>query len=51
MGERFEVFMDKFWSICTMPIGVLICFGPALLVWVVQEAKAQAEEKKKKKGR
>lgn len=30
-----------------MPIGVLICFGPALLVWVVQEAKAQAEERKK----
>jgi hypothetical protein len=25
--------MDKFWSIFTMPIGVALCFGPAVLVW------------------
>ena len=25
--------MDKFWSIFTMPIGVTLCFGPAVLVW------------------
>jgi len=25
--------MDKFWSICAMPIGVTLCFGPAVLVW------------------
>jgi hypothetical protein len=25
--------MDKFWSILTMPIGVALCFGPAVLVW------------------
>jgi hypothetical protein len=25
--------MDKFWSIFTMPIGVLMCFGPAMVIW------------------
>ena len=25
--------MDKFWSIFAMPIGVALCFGPALVVW------------------
>jgi hypothetical protein len=25
--------MDWFWSIFTMPLGVAICFGPAVLVW------------------
>jgi hypothetical protein len=31
--------MDKFWSICTMPIGVMVCFGPALLVWWLTEGR------------
>ena len=26
--------MDKFWSILAVPIGVALCFGPALLVWL-----------------
>ena len=25
--------MDKFWSICAMPIGVAICMLPAAVVW------------------
>ena len=25
--------MDKFWSIFTMPLGVALCFGPAVIVW------------------
>jgi hypothetical protein len=25
--------MDAFWSIFGMPIGVALCFGPALVVW------------------
>ncbi len=29
--------MDKFWSIFTMPIGVMMCFGPALLYWLKVE--------------
>ena len=27
--------MDKFWSIFTMPIGVFLCFGPAILYWLM----------------
>lgn len=27
------IIMDAFWSIFGMPIGVAICFGPALVVW------------------
>ncbi len=37
--------MDKFWSIFTMPIGVFICFGPALLVWLRMEAQAKRDGK------
>ena len=44
--------MDKFWSILAMPIGVLLCFGPALLVWVKMELKdgqsSDGEEEKKR---
>jgi hypothetical protein len=29
--------MDKFWSICCMPIGVLFCFGPVLVAWWLAE--------------
>ncbi len=25
--------MDKFWSIFAMPIGVAMCFGPAMVIW------------------
>jgi hypothetical protein len=26
---------DVFWSLFAMPIGLLICFGPALVVWLL----------------
>jgi len=29
--------MDKFFSIFTFPIGLLICFSPALIVWLKLE--------------
>ena len=25
--------MDKFWSICAMPIGVALCMLPAAIAW------------------
>ena len=28
---------DQFWSIFAMPIGLLICFGPAVVVWLGAE--------------
>jgi hypothetical protein len=31
--------MDKFWSICAMPIGVAICMVPAAVVWWLVDRK------------
>ena len=39
---------DAYVSILAMPVGVLICFGPALLVWLKAEREASSEEQKKK---
>lgn len=36
--------MDKFWSIFTMPIGVFLCFGPAILYWLTLERKSKDED-------
>jgi hypothetical protein len=41
--------MDKFISICAMPIGILICFGPALVIWVLAELKDSSKEQGGKK--
>ena len=38
--------MDAFWSYFTMPIGVAICFGPAMLVWWLTHKDESASEKK-----
>jgi hypothetical protein len=34
------------WGLIVVPIGVAICFGPALLVWFFAELKAEPEGKK-----
>jgi hypothetical protein len=47
--EYFLNPMDKFISICAMPIGVLVCFGPALIIWVMAELKDSGEEQRGKK--
>jgi hypothetical protein len=36
-----------YWGMIVVPIGVAICFGPALLVWLREEFRASADEKKK----
>jgi hypothetical protein len=33
------------WGMIVVPLGVAICFGPALLVWVRDELRAGAAEK------
>ena len=33
--------MDKFWSIGVVPIGIILCFGPALLAYLVFDAKGK----------
>jgi hypothetical protein len=35
------------WGLWVVPLGLAICFGPALLVWLRAEIKAAKEEKKK----
>ena len=42
--------MDKFWSIFCMPIGLFLCFGPGLVVWLLtrdKESGANQGENKK----
>lgn len=41
--------MDKFISICLIPIAVSICFGPALLFWIIAELKGPRDEQNEKK--
>jgi len=37
--------MDAFWSELTMPIGVALCFGPAMIVWWLTEGRKRRDEK------
>jgi hypothetical protein len=36
------------WGMIVVPVGLAICFGPALLVWLRDELRASAAEKKQK---
>jgi hypothetical protein len=36
----------NFWGLIAVPVGVSICFGVALLVWLRDEIRAGSEEKK-----
>ena len=38
---------DAYVSILAMPVGVMICFGPALLIWLIAERKDAASSDKK----
>jgi hypothetical protein len=35
---------DAWVSILVMPVGVMICFGPALLIWVRAETKEAGKD-------
>jgi hypothetical protein len=37
----------NFWGLIAVPVGVCICFGIALLVWLRDEFRARSEEKRK----
>jgi hypothetical protein len=44
--------MDEFWSIMTMPIGVALCFGPAMLVWwLTRDKEKESREEKHEQSR
>jgi len=36
------------WGVLAMPTGVVLCFGPALLVWLKQELGASEKDKDRK---
>jgi hypothetical protein len=37
--------MDKLYGFLTMPLGVALCFGPAMLVWWLTERKKAGRDK------
>jgi hypothetical protein len=37
--------MEVFWSFMTMPIGVVLCFGPAMLVWWLTRDKGPRDDR------
>jgi hypothetical protein len=37
----------NFWGVIAVPVGVSICFGLALLVWLREELRADSEEEQK----
>ena len=37
----------NFWGELVVPVGLLICFGPALLIWFLKELKAPKEDERK----
>jgi hypothetical protein len=37
--------MDKFWSVFAMPIGLALCFGPAVIVWWLTKGKGSGPDK------
>lgn len=44
--NTFPMPFDAYVSILCMPIGVLICFGPALLLWLKEETGGEDPKKK-----
>jgi hypothetical protein len=38
-------YADRYISFLAMPIGVVLCFSPAIILWLIQEYKPSADEK------
>jgi hypothetical protein len=57
--DRTEVMLGGFmtdtdlalWGMIVVPVGVALCFGPALLVWLRDEFRAGAAEKQEHDGK
>jgi hypothetical protein len=37
---------SNIWGFLTVPVGVLVCFGPALLMWIKEEYFAKPPDQK-----
>jgi len=38
---------SNIWGLLAMPLGVLLCFGPALFAWVKAECQSDPPEKRR----
>ncbi|MBI5385346.1 MAG: hypothetical protein HZA90_11750 [Verrucomicrobia bacterium] len=36
---------DQFWSFCAMPLGLLICFAPVVLAWLLSGSDKPGQDK------
>lgn len=48
MTDYFDV---NLWGIFAMPLGLILCFGPALAVWLAGELKPKARDPRSDKHR
>jgi hypothetical protein len=37
------------WGIFAMPVGLIFCFGPALIAWIMIEGKTPAPDERERK--
>ena len=42
-------FDANWWGLIAMPIGLLVCFGPVLIVWLRAERAGRAEDRDQKR--
>jgi hypothetical protein len=48
MKRRMFAMMDaNIWGLLAVPVGVAICFGPALVAWVLLELNSSSETSQK----
>lgn len=40
---------DQFWSFFAMPIGLMICFAPIVVAWLLSASDGSAKEASKKR--
>jgi hypothetical protein len=43
--------MDKFWSICCVPIGVMLGFAPPIILWLISEFKGESKDQAAEKNK
>ena len=44
-----DYFDVNLWGIFAVPVGVLVCFGPALILWARMESKPESDESEHEK--
>lgn len=44
----FAAFDTNYWGIWIVPVGLVLCFGPALVVWIREELRSKPTDKDSK---